>query len=114
MIHIINQTLCGIVFKCSSCNKIHIEFNNFNLNLPEPEYCLFVQYINDLDGDYWAEKNKGSVCQRKIRIPIASKAVCLMLHPNELSELRQLLVLPDEPIIEKTLANKLQECVCWN
>lgn len=113
MIYIINQTRYGIVFKCSNCNKIHIEFNNFNLNLSEPDYRLFVQYINNLDGDYWVEKNKGSICQRKIRIPITPTAVCLMLHPNELSELRQLLILPN-CIVEKQLVEKLQETVCWN
>ena len=113
MRNIISQTQCGMVFKCSSCNKIHIEFNNFNLNLSELEYSNFIQYINEIDGNYWANINKKSIWQRKIRIPIASTTVCLMLHPDELSALRKLLVLP-KYLIEKMLVEKLLESVCWN
>ncbi|HHU26124.1 MAG TPA: hypothetical protein GXZ56_05850 [Bacteroidales bacterium] len=133
--HIINQTQYGIVFKCSVCNKIHIEFNNFNLNLSESEYNRFVEYIHELDGDYWEESNKKSMYRRKIRIPIAPTRTCLMLHADELPALRQLLVLPgldsrvkvlitERPlwqllvlpgcVVEKMLVEKLQASVCWS
>lgn len=113
MIHIINKTRYFIVFKCSHCNKVHIEFNNFNLNLSEPDYSNFVQYIRGLEGDYWTAINNKSIYRRKIRIPITQTTTCLMLHTEELYALQQLLVLP-EYIIEKMLVEKLQESVCWS
>lgn len=91
MVQIINKTCFGLVFKCSRCNKIHIEFNNFNLNFSESEYKRFSEYIHNLDGKYWSEMNKGCIYRRKIRIPIGSSTICLMLDIEELQELRRLL-----------------------
>lgn len=91
MARIINKTRFGLVFRCSQCKKIHIEFNNINLNFSENEYKRFSDYIHHLDGQYWAEQNNNSPFRRKIRIPISSTPVCLMLTVEELSLLCNLL-----------------------
>lgn len=88
---IINKTRLGQVFRCDKCKKIHIEFNNFNLNFSEEEYKRFAKYILELDGQYWAEMNANAPYRRKIRIPIGSSPICLMLNLEELFELRKLL-----------------------
>ncbi|SFK48239.1 DUF6686 family protein [Proteiniphilum acetatigenes] len=91
MAQIINKTSFGLVFRCSQCKKIHIEFNNINLNFSETDYKRFSDYIYHLDGQYWAELNTNSPYRRKIRIPISATPICLMLTVEELSALRKLL-----------------------
>lgn len=91
MAQIINKTNCGLVFRCNQCKKIHIEFNNINLNFTEDEYERFSDYIHHLDGQYWEEMNVDSLFRRKIRIPINATPICLMLTVDELSALCKLL-----------------------
>ena len=91
MEYILNRTAKGIVFKCSHCQKIHIEFNNINLNLAEKEYREFSCHIQNIDGEYWEKSNERSIFNRKIRIPIFNMSICLMLNLEELKELQELL-----------------------
>lgn len=51
MQYILNRTAKGIVFKCTNCQKNHIEFNNVNLNLTEKEYREFSCYSHNFDGE---------------------------------------------------------------
>ncbi len=104
MVQIINKTGFGLVFKCYRCNKIHIEFNNFNLNFSEAEYKRFSEYIHNLDGEYWSEMNKDCIYRRKIRIPIGSCTTCLMLNIEELWALRRLLEAPVNSAQEKLVS----------
>lgn len=103
MIQIINKTANGLVFRCSQCHKIHIEFNNLNFNFSENEYKRFTEYIHQLDGEYWAEMNAGSPYRRKIRIPIAGTPLCVMLTIEELYALRNLLEKVSSPAEEELI-----------
>ena len=113
MARIINVTDLGIVFKCSCCQKIHIEFNNLNFNFTEEQYRAFCEYLNNLDGAYWEEKNKHSVFRRKIRIPLDQSSVCLMLNKEELTGLRRLLSGPYASV-ESDLASQMTDRWCLN
>lgn len=113
MARIINVTDFGIVFKCSCCQKIHIEFNNINFNFTEEQYRNFSEYLNNLDGEYWEEKNRFSVFKRKIRIPLDKSSFCLMLNKEELVGLRQLLSVPYASV-ENDLAMQMTESWCLN
>lgn len=88
---IINQSPNGIVFTCTSCNKIHIEFKNLNFNFTAKQYDYFVQYFNNLQIEIWEEKNENTLYRRKIIVPIGHHSFNIMLHRLEVIELRQLL-----------------------
>lgn len=113
MARIINKTQHGIVFKCPCCDKIHIEFNNINLNFTEKQHREFSEYINNLDGAYWEKTNQYSVFRRKIRIPMDASHVCLMKNNDELAALRQLLSRPFVPA-ENDLVKQFAETWCFN
>ncbi|MDD2245569.1 MAG: hypothetical protein PHI70_03180 [Proteiniphilum sp.] len=113
MSQIINKTPFGIVFKCSKCGKIHIEFNNINFNFSLEEFREFSSYLNQLDGEYWEAKNKDSLFQRKIRIPIG-KTLCLLLTSKELSALRNLLKCSPRPVVERDLITRFFQKQCYN
>ena len=87
----INQTENGKIFRCSSCNKIHIEFNNLNFNFNDKEYAHFANYFLKLNGKYWEEINLYSNFKRKIIVPVGHKNVNFLLNNKELQELKQLL-----------------------
>lgn len=93
MDHIINQTQHGKVFKCNSCKKIHIEFNNLNFNFTHEEYEHFANYFLKLNGDYWEKLNTDSMYRRKILVPLDHKNLNLLLNKSELEELKKLLYL---------------------
>lgn len=94
----INQTENGKIFRCSSSNKIHIEYKNLNLNFNDKEYEFFVNYFKELDGQYWEGINSNSPYRRRIIVPIRHKNVNILLNNTELQELRKLF---SKPIIKK-------------
>lgn len=88
---VISQTENGKTFRCSSCNKIHIEFNNLNFNFDEEEFENFAGYIESLDGEYWESINQDSNYQRKIILKIGHQNVNMLFNIRELEELKHLL-----------------------
>ncbi len=95
---IYNKTDVGKVFQCTSCNRIHLEFNNLNINFKDKEnYYEFVDFIHQLDGAKIEEQNNGSPYSRKIFIPIGSGGCNFLLNSYELENLKQLCIRILEP-----------------
>lgn len=99
----INQTENGKIFRCSSCNKIHIEFKNINFNFNDEEYRYFTEYISELNGEEWEYQNRGSNYSRKIVLPINHRNVKILMNSYELQELKQLF-----DITEKNIARNIE------
>ena len=87
----IYQTKNGRIFRCASCDKIHIEFNNINFNFNDKEFEHFANYFDDLDGEYWEIANFQVNYRRKIIIPVGHKNINFLLNKEELKELKSLL-----------------------
>lgn len=94
----INQTENGQIFKCSTCNKIHVEFNNLNFNFSEEEYEYFADYVMKLNGEEWEYKNRNSTYKRKIIVRIGHKNLNILLNNSELQELKNLFNITDKTI----------------
>ena len=92
MIRDLNRTDNGQIFRCSLCNKIHIEFKSINFNFDDKEYDFFRKYINDLDGEYIEFSNSHMNLRRKIVIPVGHRNMNFLLNNTELVELKKLLV----------------------
>lgn len=89
---IINQTINGRIYKCSECNKIHVEYKNLYFSFNNKEYHNFQNYIQNLDGQYWVRQNKDHSSERKIHIPINHPNLVMNFNLEELGELKELLV----------------------
>ena len=88
---ILRETLNGKVFKCLTCNLIHVEFKNLNFNFSDSQYNHFAAYIKGLDGGQWELINRKSVYSRKILIPIGYQNINIMFNSEELAEFKDLL-----------------------
>jgi len=86
----IARSVNGSVFKCHSCNKIHIEFKNLHFSFNEDEFDIFRQYFLSLEPEKWEYINKNSIYQRKILVPIGHKNLKLMFNANEVYELQDI------------------------
>lgn len=80
----------GKTFRCSTCNKIHIQFKNLNFTFSDKEYKSFVDYISNLYHEYWEYKTQEPNHKRKIVLHIGHRNVNILLNYNELQELNQL------------------------
>lgn len=94
MSKVMNQTENGKVFRCSGCNKIHIEYKNLNFNFSEDEYENFINYFKELNGPYWESVNANIEFEKKIIVPIGHKNINMLLDNRELEELKQLFSRP--------------------
>ncbi|WP_321281794.1 DUF6686 family protein [Marinifilum fragile] len=91
---IYNRTSNGCLFKCDSCQSIHMEFNNMNINFSSKDkYYQFAEYLHDINIAAAVKQNAHSPYQRKIVIPIGSGSCNFMLHPGELEDLKRLCLL---------------------
>ena len=88
---IYNQTANGKIYKCSKCNKIHLEYHNLYFEFNKKEFAHFANYILLLNGTKWENKNKNSFINRKIIVPINHDNFKITLHNYELLELKNLL-----------------------
>lgn len=111
---VIKRTTAGIIFKCSKCNKIHIEFGNMNFDFTESELVEFRNYIERLDGEYWEIKNAHTLFARKIRIPLGVRSsFYFLLNSSELEQLKEL-ISPKEISANEKLLRELTWMHCLN
>ncbi len=89
---LLSKTKNGRIFKCSRCGMYHIEYKNMNFNFSESQYKNFSEYIKNINGTMWEEKNKDSYFKRKIIIPIGHNYFRILLNKKELIELKLLLL----------------------
>ena len=116
MTKIINQSENGQIFKCGSCQKIHVEYKNLNFNFEEKGFEHFVAYFLNLDGEYWEKRNAKNDFRRKIIVPIDHENVHVLLNNEELQELKTLLSkslhnIQKEEVKLNTITNS---CFCDN
>lgn len=88
----INQTINGRIYRCSECNKIHIDYKNLSFSFQIPEYRTVQSYIHQLDAAYWAGQNKKVNGRYRVMIPINHENLLLNFSPEEIAELKELLV----------------------
>jgi hypothetical protein len=101
---VINRTPNGLVYYCSGCKLIHIEFKNLNFNFTKREMKTFIKYMRNVKGEEWEERNKHSPFDRKIVIPITDDNFNFLLNSIELSEFQELLNIEIEhPLIIQLL-----------
>ena len=86
------ETLNGRIFICQSCQKIHLEFNSFAMDLKNretlTEMLTFLKAVKATSSD---ELNESMPFRRKIMIPFSETNIKLLLTAEELEEIIQLI-----------------------
>ena len=88
----VNQTINGRIYQCSECNKIHVDYKNLSFSFHLPQYQNFQTCIQQPDAAYRAQKNEEINGQRRVMIPINHGNLMLNFPPEEIAELKELLV----------------------
>lgn len=91
-LRLLNQTLNGKIFKCSECNKIHIEYKNLNFVFEREEFEFFRNYFLELVPEHWEKRNRNSVYNRKILVPIGHKNFTAMFSAEEIHEIKSMML----------------------
>ncbi len=89
--NLLNRTINGIVFMCSECKDIQIEFNNLVLVLNKSDYNKVVNFILNIDLEEWQINIKENTTRHKIILPIKHNFTIISINYNELLEMKLLL-----------------------
>ncbi|MCX7987786.1 MAG: hypothetical protein N2662_12685 [Bacteroidales bacterium] len=87
----LSETQHGLILKCYTCNKIHLEYNNIYIDFEEEGFYQFCQYFNDLNPTFWEEVNRKSILRRRIIVPVGHQSIHLLFNSQEVEELKLLL-----------------------
>jgi hypothetical protein len=86
--NMLSQTPNGMIFKCQTCDRLHIEYKNLNFNFTKKEFDFFRKYFLSLDAEYWENVNRQSFYKRKIMVPIGHKNFTALFSSEEISEIK--------------------------
>ncbi len=89
-LEVLSSSVNGKIFKCHTCNKIHIEYKNLNFAFSENEYFFFKDYFLKLKPEKWERINQNTIYKRKIMVPIGHRNFTIMFHSNEIYEIKEL------------------------
>ncbi len=111
----LSRTANGKIFMCSHCDKLHIEYNNFEFSFNPKEFNYFTDCINRIDGEYYEALNSNSPYSRKVIVPIGHRNISMLLSRSELNELKQLLNYSSGMRYKQFLTSKeISASVCEN
>ncbi len=89
---LIHKNINGQIFKCESCQAIHIEYKNLNFNFSDKQLRHFLDYLSEIDGDAIEHAAYNDEYRRKIIIPTSEKkSFNILLNKTELLELIDML-----------------------
>lgn len=88
---IIKRTTNGLLLFCPNAKIFQLSFNNLLLNLTSYELDVFIDYIKNVDEDYWEKEYENSIYEKRIPIPTTQKNLMIMLDIFEIKELRILM-----------------------
>jgi hypothetical protein len=89
-LQVLSQTVNGKIFRCQTCDKIHIEYKNLNFTFSDDEFTFFRDYFLKLDPEKWVKVNRNTIYCRKIMVPIGHNNFMAMFHAPEVYELKAL------------------------
>lgn len=102
------STKYGQIIRKIPENEFIIEFGNLSWKLTLYQFRMMKDFIKRIDGEFYETLNKDSFYRRKIRIPIKSTNLSILLNQNELHDLKLLLEgIPDEILEQEDLFDQL-------
>jgi hypothetical protein len=85
------KSVNGQIFICSKCQKIHVEFGSMAIDYNDSsQLTAFLNYIDEIDSEFWAHRNRTSRYRRKIMIRIPGAEVKMLFTAEELVEIKSL------------------------
>jgi hypothetical protein len=104
----LNSTNKGQILQRLPENDFIIEFGNIAWRLSFLQFQLLKKFIERIDGAYYEDLNKSSFYRRKIRIPIKTTNISILLNLEELEDLKNLLSgIPENYVEENEMLSSL-------
>jgi hypothetical protein len=89
-LEVLSRSINGKIFKCHTCNKIHIEYKNLNFTFSENEYHFFKDYFLKLEPEKWERINQNTFYKKKIMVPIGHRNFTAMFNTEEIYEIKNM------------------------
>ena len=90
-LRILSQCNNGKVFKCQSCDKIHIEYKNFYFSFDDEEYEFFKKFFIQFNNNRLDNFTKNEHCQRRFKVSVGHPNLVALFNHSEIDELKVLL-----------------------
>ena len=88
---ILSKCKNGKIFRCASCDKIHVEYKNFYFSFEDEEYNFFKKFFMNLDYKSEQEFTKNELCQRRLKVSVGHPNLIALFNSTEIDELKTLL-----------------------
>jgi hypothetical protein len=90
-LRVLNRTTNGVLIFCPKKALYQLLFNNLTFSLTQAELEGFVDYVKNIDCNYWEMEYKNSVYEKKIPIPTLQKNFIILFDRSEIYELTSLM-----------------------
>ena len=78
----------GQLYKCSSCQKIHLEFGNIGMDFKSSESLNeLLRYLHTVNDNQFENEIRNDNFRRRLLIPFANTTIKLLLSDQEILEL---------------------------
>lgn len=88
---IIRKTKNGVLIRCKHSGEFQLLYKNLNIALSKIEHTELLNYISNMDIEYWETEYRDYIHPKKIPIPTLQKNLILMVDRYEVFELMYLL-----------------------
>lgn len=88
---VLNKTTNGILLFCPRNKVFNLSFNNLTFNFDSKQLYAFIEFLEDIDCDYWENEYRNSIYEKRIPIPTSQKNFIILMDKNDLQELKYLL-----------------------
>ncbi len=104
---ILSRCQNGKIFRCQSCDKIHVEYKNFYFSFNEEEYDFFKRFFMKFKPDCDEGYTKNKLCERRLKVSIGHPNLVALFNHYEIDELKTLLRgYKKQPVTFKIIAPK--------
>ena len=85
---VIRKSTNGFLLFCKYSNKFQLSYKNILIDLSTFEFLQFVNYLKNINCQYWEQEYVNSIYEKKIPIPTLQSNFIILLNRKELEELR--------------------------
>ncbi len=88
---VIRKSTNGFLLFCKYSNKFQLSYKNILIDLSTFEFLQFVNYLKNINCQYWEQEYVNSIYEKKIPIPTTQNNLILMMNVTEIEEMLFLL-----------------------
>lgn len=89
--NVLSQCKHGKIFKCHTCDKIHIEYKNFYFSFNDKEYESFKNFFVKFNNKCTCKSTQNKLCKGRFKISMGHSNLAALFSHSEIDELKSLL-----------------------